>query len=254
MSSLIKEITKGNLHVKVYETRSSMGKAAAEAIAEKICELQDKQDLRIIFAAAPSQNEMLENLIAHSKIKWGKITAFHMDEYLGLDSSAPQLFSNFLKERIFNKVPFKAIHILESKNGEKEIQRYSDLLNEAPIDIVCLGIGENGHLAFNDPPVADFKDPETVKIVELDEVCRKQQVNDGCFSSLDLVPTRALTLTIPTLLKATYQFVVVPASTKAIAVKETLENPVSTACPSTILREQENCMLFVDKDSAKYIL
>ena len=255
MSTLRKEFSKDKLQVKIYETRKDMGKAAAQVIADKICELQEKKDIRMIFAAAPSQNEMLEALVAIKEIKWKKITAFHMDEYIGLDKSAPQLFSNFLKERVFNKVPFKAVYILEGdRDSTEEVERYSNLLNKAPIDIVCLGVGENGHLAFNDPPVADFKDPKTVKVVELDEVCRNQQVNDGCFATLADVPTKALTLTIPILLSTTFKYCIVPAPTKAAAIKAMINDPISTACPATILREYDNTILFIDTDSGKHIL
>jgi glucosamine-6-phosphate deaminase len=130
-----------------------------------------------------------------------------------------------------------------------EIDRYSGLINEAPIDIVCLGIGENGHLAFNDPPVADFNDPETVKVVSLDETCRQQQVNDGCFPSIESVPEQAITLTIPTLLSAQYLFCSVPGPTKKEAVRKTLHDPVSEKCPSTILRTHNHCNLYLDPDS-----
>ena len=237
------------LLVEVYETRDDMGRSAAEQGSKRILEvLEEKGSARLIFAAAPSANEFLANLCQVKEIDWSKITVFHMDEYIGLPTGAPQLFSNFLKRAIFDKVNPGTVHLIDSTNDpEKECQRYADLLNEAPIDIVFMGIGENGHLAFNDPPVADFNDPFDVKIVELDEVCRNQQVNDGCFATIDDVPTHAITLTIPRLLRSDRQFCIVPGPTKTAAVSKTLYGPMSTECPASVLRNQENCILFLDK-------
>ena len=173
----------------------------------------------MIFAAAPSQNDFLEALIDDKTIEWERINAFHMDEYIGLGPDDPQGFGNFLKERIFDKVPFKSIFYIngQSDNLQEECERYAELLDSYPVDIVCLGIGENGHIAFNDPHVAHFNDSERVKIVSLDEKCRVQQVHDGCFSTLDRVPMSAFTLTIPALIAAEYMFCMVPSKTKNIA-------------------------------------
>lgn len=203
----------------------------------------------MIFAAAPSQNEMLATLVAHAdEPAWKHIVAFHMDEYIGLPPDSDQLFSAYLKHHLFDHLPFKKVHLINSQHPA-ETERYARLVNAAPVDIVCLGIGENGHLAFNDPPVADFNDPETAKIVTLDPACRNQQVNDGCFPSIAEVPTQAITLTIPTLLRADYLFCMVPGPTKREAVRRTLNDPVSSNCPSTILRRHRHCTLYVDKDS-----
>lgn len=250
---ITKEFMVDSLCVRVYENRRAMGKAAAEEAARHIRALQSKKELRMIFAAAPSQNEMLEALIADKTINWKKITAFHMDEYLNLPVSAPQRFSNFLKDRLFDRVPFKAVRIIDSGNGIEEVARYSELLSKTPIDIVCLGIGENGHLAFNDPPVARFDDSQLVKVVDLDPICRQQQVNDGCFASLDEVPLRALTLTIPALFEASHLVCTVPGKSKAQAVKAMLYGPIETACPASILRQHASCTLFLDKDSGGLI-
>ncbi|MGG0716216.1 glucosamine-6-phosphate deaminase [Robertmurraya massiliosenegalensis] len=233
----------------VFKNRNTMGETAAKDVANQIVKLQLEQDeIRMIFAAAPSQNEFLAHFIADNRINWNQITAFHMDEYKGLEANAPQLFQNFLKERLFTKVPFKQVYLMDSAN-EAEIERYSQLLTEKPIDIVCLGIGENGHLAFNDPPVADFHDPSVLKVVELDEVCRQQQVNDGCFASFAEVPTHALTVTIPALLSAKFMYCMVPGPTKKQAVQQTLFGPISTECPASILRTHENAILYLDQDS-----
>lgn len=240
-----------SLQVHVYKNRSALGAAAAADAARRINELLAvKSGIRMIFAAAPSQNELLMHLAGNHSIDWSRITAFHMDEYIGLPSHAPQRFSRFLQEHLFDKVKPGNVHLIDSTSRvEDECARYGKLLQEAPIDIVCLGIGENGHIAFNDPPVADFNDREVIKAVELDAACRQQQVNDGCFRDFADVPTHALTLTIPALLGAAHLFCVVPGPTKRQAVERTLNGPISTACPSTILRKHADCTLYVDRDS-----
>jgi len=232
-----------------------MGESAATAIAAKInALLKIKPEVNIIFAAAPSQNEFLLALI-NKDIEWNRINAFHMDEYIGLHPDAHQAFGNFLKDRIFSKLPFKSINYINgnAKDVDAECKRYQNLLTKYPTDIVCLGIGENGHLAFNDPPVADFNDPRLVKQVELDETCRQQQVNDGCFKTIDDVPTHALTLTIPALMCAKHLSVVVPGAGKAQAVYNTLHQPIAELYPSTILRRHTNAVLYLDKDSDKFL-
>jgi glucosamine-6-phosphate deaminase len=241
------------LKVEVYENREAMGSRAASAVIERMKKLLSEQDsMRMIFAAAPSQNELLEELASVRGLDWSRVTAFHMDEYIGLRPDAPQSFGVFLTERIFGKVKFRKVHYISSNPGsvEEECKRYSSLLAEEPIDIVCLGIGENGHIAFNDPDVADFNDPLSVKIVSLDDRSRQQQVNDGCFSSIAEVPRQAITLTIPALISSRYMYAVVPGRTKADAVRRTVEGEINTACPATILRRHENATLFLDADSA----
>ena len=242
-----------NLRIQIYPTRQELGKAAAEDIAQIISALlANKKNLRIIFAAAPSQNELLDELIKIDGIDWSKITAFHMDEYVGLSKDAPQAFGQFLSERIFGKVPFKKVNFIQTEGSSLDnlCEDYSNLLLEEPIDIVCLGIGENGHIAFNDPPFANFNDPKLVKVVELDEVSRQQQVNDKCFSNIEEVPKQAITLTIPALLSADYLFVVVPGKTKANAVKKALYGPITEDCPASILRKPDNATLYLDLDSS----
>ena len=188
-----REFRRDLLNVKVFPTTREMGRAAAEAVAAKITELLGEQEeVNMIFAAAPSQEAFLESLIADRRIDWSRINAFHMDEYIGLDATAPQSFARFLRERIFDRVPFRSVHCLNGKAADQEAEctRYAALLERYPTDIVCMGIGENGHIAFNDPDVADFNDPKLVKVVALDPVCRQQQVNEKCFERLDLVPAR----------------------------------------------------------------
>jgi glucosamine-6-phosphate deaminase len=174
-----------------------------------------------------------------------------MDEYTGLPADAPQGFGNFLRQRIFSRSPFREVNYLNglAPDIEAECARYAALLKSAPIDIVFMGIGENAHIAFNDPGAADFKDPKTVKVVELDSVCRRQQVNDGCFAEFDDVPLRALTLTIPALLQAQRIFCVVPAKTKANAVYNSLSGEITETYPASILRTHGNAVMYLDRDS-----
>lgn len=253
----IKEFSAEKLKIKIYDSRKSMGLEAAEEAAIKIKELISKKgEINMIFAAAPSQNEFLAELIADKEIQWDKINAFHMDEYIGLSADAPQGFGNFLRDRIFGVVGFKSVNYLNgnAKDIEEECVRYSELLKQHPTDIVCLGIGENGHIAFNDPPVADFKDSKLVKVVELDDMCRNQQVNDGCFSKINEVPTHALTLTIPALTSGDFMFCIVPAKTKANAAFNTVKGEVSEKCPASILKTHDNATLYLDIDSGSKIL
>ena len=248
-------VTETKLDVRIYENRKSMGTAAAEKFAkEAYALLKNKAEINVVFAAAPSQNEFLEAL-RYENLDWQRVNAFHMDEYIGLATDAPQGFGNFLKERLFSQFNFKSVNYLNG-NAEDiaaECARYASLLAKYPVDVVCMGIGENGHLAFNDPPVADFEDPKMVKVVVLDEVCRQQQVNDGCFASLNEVPKQALTLTIPALLSASYINCVVPGSTKANAVAHTLNSEINTENPATILRRHPKAVLFLDQDSSRLI-
>jgi glucosamine-6-phosphate deaminase len=238
--------------VNISATRQQMGRLAALAVGDKINTLLNTQaEVNVIFAAAPSQNEFLEHLITMD-INWQRVNAFHMDEYVGLSADAPQGFGDFLRDRLFGKVPFRSVHYLNGNANDidAECSRYGSLLAKYPTDIVCMGIGENGHIAFNDPPVADFNDPQAVKVVELELACRQQQVNDGCFSSIEQVPTHALTLTIPALLNAPHIYCIVPGPLKASAVFNTFNQPISEAHPSSILREHSQCRFFFDQESA----
>ena len=233
-----------------------MGTAAAKELGEKIKKLlATKAEINMIFAAAPSQSEVLAALVADKSIEWNRVNAYHMDEYIGLDKDAPQGFGNFLKAHIFGLVPFKSVNYIDitATDPEAEAARYGKLLDENPTDIVVMGIGENGHIAFNDPPVADFNDKKTVKPVKLDEICRQQQVNDGCFESIDKVPTHALTLTVPTLTRAPYLFCIVPAATKAKAIYETLNGTIDEHCPASVLRTHDNAVLYIETESAKLL-
>jgi glucosamine-6-phosphate deaminase len=241
------------LDVRVYDTRLEMGAAAAELVSKKLQLLLDEQEfVNVIFAAAPSQNEFLQLLAVEKNIDWKRVNAFHMDEYLGLASDAPQGFGNFLKERLFSKLPFRSVNYIDGNAGDiqEECRRYSELVLRHRADIVCMGVGENGHIAFNDPPVAHFSDVELVKVVELEQACRQQQVNDKCFDALNQVPLKAITLTIPALMSAKYIYCIVPGKTKAEAVYNTINQEVDEKYPSTIIRRHKNAILFLDRESS----
>jgi len=250
-------LRKDLLQVGIYPDRDSMGNAAATQVGEMLKSLLSSQSgVRMIFAAAPSQNEFLLSLSRCVGVDWKRVTALHMDEYLGLEPDAPQLFGNFLKERIFRRVPFGRVHYIDPdlKTAAEECHRYSALLREAPVDIVCMGIGENGHIAFNDPHVADFNDRSLVKVVDLDSRSREQQVHDKCFDRLEDVPRRAITLTIPALLSGRSLFIIVPGSAKAQAVYRGLCGEIDESCPASILRTHAHARLFLDTDSASKLL
>ncbi|MEI3605282.1 6-phosphogluconolactonase [Pseudogracilibacillus sp. SE30717A] len=251
MSTILHEGKKDKLNYFVCSNRDEMGKLAAQFAANKIKEmLAIKDEVRIIFACAPSQNETLHYLTEDDEIDWSRIVGFHMDEYIGLPADSDQRFSIYIENHLVNKVKMKEFHFIDgTKDAAKMEELYTTLLTEKPIDLVCLGIGENGHIAFNDPPVADFNDPQMVKVVELDEYSRRQQVNDGCFQQIQDVPTHALTLTIPALTSASTMVCTVPGPTKKEAVSNVLHDSISTACPATILREHNDAYLVLDKEA-----
>ena len=229
----------------------TLGRVAADDIAGALTGvLAGKPEARVVFASAPSQEATLRELAARPGIDWTRVTAFHMDEYLGLEPGDPRRFGNWLRAVLLDHVPVGAAHLIEPGGDPRaEAERYARLLSAAPIDIVCCGIGVNGHLAFNDPP-ADLHDPALVKIVELDEVCRRQQVEDGCFGAVAEVPRRAVTLTVPALLSAARVFCMVPGARKRAAVTAALRGPVDGRLPASALRTHPRCTLYVDEESA----
>jgi len=249
--------TVDQLLVNLFINRQQLGQQAARAVASQIRSLHQSQDfVNIVFASAPSQTEFLTALTQEVNLDWNRIRAFHMDEYIGLPADAPQRFGSYLKEQLFDKVPINEVYYLDGNaaDSQQECLRYSALLEQFPTDIVCMGIGENCHIAFNDPHVADFNDPDLVKKVQLDLISRQQQVHDACFATLEQVPQYALTLTIPALVRARYLFCMVPASHKAEAINHTLTDPISENYPSTILRSHPKAILFIDQDSgAKFL-
>jgi glucosamine-6-phosphate deaminase len=238
----------------VAETRAELGKLAARDIARALLAgLREKANIRMILAAAPSQSDMLEALLREPGIDWSRVTAFHMDEYIGLPATASQGFGQWLKQAFFDHIPLAKVHLIEpGNNPESACHAYAEKLVEAPIDLVLLGIGINGHLAFNDPP-ANFDDPLAVKVVELDEMCRQQQVLDGCFAAFNDVPIQAITLTVPTLLSGRQLFCSVPGIHKSDAVKAMIEAPINGACPATALRTHPQCTVYLDRESSSKI-
>ena len=250
---LIDSFQAEKLNVYVYDSRPSMGAAAAIVVATEIRRLIESNGKAVgIFASAPSQNEFLAALVEAPNVDWSQVVGFHLDEYLGMDDRAPQSFRRFLVDRLISKVPFGEFYGLggDAEDGAAETRRYAELLAANPPDFAVLGIGENGHLAFIDPPFCDFNDPEAVKVVELDEVCRAQQVNDGAFAKIDDVPRQALSLTIPTVMARPKLFAIVPGPAKRNAIKSAIEGPVETSCPASILRRHANAHLFIDRESA----
>jgi glucosamine-6-phosphate deaminase len=252
-NGLARSFRADQLNVYVYDTRAHMGAAAAQAVAAEIRRLiQEKGRAVGIFASAPSQNEFLASLVEAPQVDWTRVIGFHLDEYLAMDEHAPQSFRKFLIDRLVSKVPMGAFNGLhgEAADAETAGANYARLLAETPPDFAVLGIGENGHLAFIDPPFCDFNDPATVKVVELDEVCRTQQVHDGAFETLEDVPRRALSLTIPTIMARPRLFAIVPGPAKREAIRATIEGPIETRCPASILRRHGDAHLFIDRDSA----
>ena len=248
------------LRVVVHEDRARMGRAAAAEVARVIADRQAIADkARIVFAAAPSQDEFLAALVAQRGMDWSRVVGFQMDEYLGLDSDHPGSTRRYLQERLFRwaGIAEDSLHLLPGEATSQPLQvamAYAELIERDSIDLVCGGIGDNGHLAFNDPHSADFLDPLTVKVVRLDRECREQQLADNCFHHLAEVPTHAYTWTIPALLKAPVQSIVVPGARKAQVVLATVRGPIGEHCPATALRNHPGATLHLDRESARLLL
>ena len=245
--------TVDRLQVFVHADRRAMGAAAAARAAAVLRDAIAQQGhARVVVASAPSQDELVAGLVAAPGIDWARVTVFHMDEYVGLPEDHPASFRRYQRRHLLSAVRPAAFHGLrgEAPDPAAECARYAALLGAAPIDLVCLGVGENGHIAFNDPGVADFDDPQAVKIVELDDACRRQQVNDGCFDVLAAVPLRAITLTCPALMSGRVQVCVVPGPRKADAIHAMLDGPIDAACPATVLRRHARATLDLDLAAA----
>lgn len=243
----------GKLNVEIQSDRKAAGMAAALAAAEALKELAAVHDtFSVIFATGASQLAMLEALTNLEGLPWKQIKGFHMDEYVGLPGDHPASFRRYMHERLTQKVPLLEFHDVDGSapDPEQAAREYADLIREADPKLCFLGIGENGHLAFNDPGVADFSDPVDAKIVYLDEACRRQQTAEGWFAKIDEVPDAAITLTLPALLRVSKLIVSVPGPRKAEIVRRALEESISTSCPATILREHPRSTLYLDADSA----
>jgi glucosamine-6-phosphate deaminase len=243
----------GNLNVEIYPTGKAVGAAVATAAAQVIAELaQSRDEVGVIFATGVSQLEILNSLASISSVPWNRVTGFHLDEYIGLPADHPASFRHYLRTNLTDRVQMKRFFEIDGTavNPERECENYADLLRAHSPRLCFLGIGENGHLAFNDPGEANFHDPLDVKIVNLDKISRNQQLEERWFKTMDQVPERAITLTIPPILRVPRLLVAAPGSRKAHIVRRTVEETISTACPATILRTQPNVTLYLDEDSA----
>lgn len=242
---------KDNLNVRVFKDEARMGLAAAGFAAGRLRKvIADRGSACLILATGTSQYSFLEAL-REEALDWGRITVFHLDEYTGLPETHPASFRRYLRERILDEVRPGRVFLIDGSAPDigAEARRYEKLLRENPVDIACIGIGENGHIAFNDPPVADFNDPALVKEVELDHACRMQQLGEGWFPTLDDVPGKALTLTIPAIMSSRVISCVVPGRRKAEAVNNTLYGEINESCPASILRRHGDATLFLDSGS-----
>jgi glucosamine-6-phosphate deaminase len=241
------------LAVVVHADVAALAQVAADQAATAIGQaVTTNAGANVMFASGNSQRAFLDTLVARADVEWPAVVAFHMDEYAGLSPSHPASFQRYMRERIATRVAVREFHYLDgdAPDAGKEAERYAALLRDHPLDLCCLGIGENGHLAFNDPPVADFDDPLDVKLVVLDAACRQQQVGEGHFATIDDVPARAITVTVPALLRARRVLAIVPEARKAVPVRDALEGPVTTACPASALRTHPDATLHLDPGSA----
>jgi glucosamine-6-phosphate deaminase len=240
------------MQIQVFEDEQQMAQAAASKAAELLKEtLNEKGTATFIVATGASQFEFLENLTATPSIEWAKTVMFHLDEYVGLSESHPASFRRYLKEKLINKVHPGAVHLVcgDSSNPEAECRRLNEIISGYVVDVAFVGIGENGHLAFNDPP-ADFQTENPYIVVELDEACRRQQLGEGWFAGLKDVPKQAISMSIRQIMKSKAIVCTVPDKRKAQAVKDCLEEEISPRHPASILREHPNAFLYLDRDAA----
>ncbi len=251
-----KSFYKDKLKVEIFGNKEDMGRSAAAFVTKILNQaILERGDASLILGTGASQYPLLDVLLKN-EIDWTKITLFHLDEYIGLSDQHPASFRKFLKERIADKVNPKKVYYLQgdAEDIDIEIKRYEKLLKDNPVDVACIGIGENGHIAFNDPAVADFNDPAYLKVVEMDEACRKQQVGEGWFPTINHVPKMAVTLTITAIMDCKSLCCTVPDERKSEAVFNTLSGVISTSCPASILREHDNAVLFLDSFAAKRMI
>ncbi len=250
---VVKHITVDRLKIEIHQDRASAGKAAAHATAQAIRELTQKSErLAVIFATGASQLATLDALIARVDVPWKAIEGFHLDEYVGISENHPASFRRYLRERLKRRVSMGKFFEIQGDASDLRMicSQYAQRLQSAQPQLCLLGIGENGHLAFNDPAEANFGDPVDVKIVGLDAECRRQQVAEGWFSDVEEVPSQAITVTIPALMRVPRLIVSVPGPRKATVMRRTVEEAISTACPATILRHHPDVTVYLDRDSA----
>jgi glucosamine-6-phosphate deaminase len=251
-----RDFTVDELSVRVFDDVVEIARAAAvEAVDELGAAIDERGEANVMLATGNSQLVFLAELVTFAGVDWSRVTAFHMDEYVDLPPTHTASFQRYMRERVAANVPFRAFHYLQGDTGDagQEARRYADLLRTHPLDLCCCGIGENGHLAFNDPPVADFDDPLDVKVVVLEPASRRQQVAEGHFATIDDVPAQAITVTIPALLRARRVLAIVPEQRKAAPVQAALEGPITTACPASYLRTQPQATLYLDAESASLL-
>ena len=255
-NGLVRELTSDKLHVLEYENRNLLGRSAASAVADLMRRtVAEKGKVRMVFASAMSQTDFLKYLAEEPDIDWTKVYAFHLDNYKDFPSDHEQSFSRFLVDRLFSRVEGVKFFPINSDTPEpdEECRRYTALLTAAPIDIMILGIGESGHLAFIDPSYCDFNDPKTFKTSELDKETFEQLVHDGCFETVDEVPKSAYTMTIPACLSGLFTIIIVPTTLKAKSIKAVVEGPITTEVPASILKIKETAWLLIDRDSGQLL-
>lgn len=241
------------MQVRVFETKAEMARQAADEGAAAIrAALEERGAARIVVATGASQFEMLDRLVGEPDLDWSRVTAFHLDEYIGLPSTHPASFRRYLKERLVDRlpVPLAAFHYIAGEGDpERECERLGALISDGPTDVAFVGIGENGHLAFNDPP-ADFDTDRPYLVAQLDEACRRQQLGEGWFASLEDVPPRAISMSVRQIMKAEIIICTVPDERKSMAVRGAVEGPVTPDVPASILQRHPDCRMFLDAPAA----
>ena len=242
------------LELEVFDTKAELGYAAAREAARIINQaISERGAAYVIAATGASQFEFLDSLV-HEEIEWGKVVFFHLDEYVGLQESHRASFRRYLKERILSRVRPGGFHLINGEAGDvyEECRRVGELISRQTIDVAFVGIGENGHLAFNDPP-ADFETDEPYILVNLDQQCRRQQVGEGWFESIDEVPTQAISMSITQILRSRNILCIAPDQRKSVAVKNCVELDVSPMHPASILQRHESVKLYLDRESASLL-
>ena len=254
-SGVVLERTVDALHVRVFNNADALSRAAAADAATALrAAIGTRGSANAMFATGNSQLRFLHALARVDGINWARVVGFHMDEYVGISNDHPASFNRYMQEEVARPLRLGDFHYLDgAAEPVEEAGRYAALLRQFPIDICCLGIGENGHLAFNDPPVAAFDDPLDVKVVTLDDACRRQQVGEGHFATVDGVPAQAITVTIPALLRANRVLVIVPEARKREPVRCALTEPISPRCPASILRRASHAVLYLDRESSSLL-
>jgi len=253
---LVRQFSSGKLRVLEYMDRDFLGRSAARTVADVMRRvISERGRVRMVFASAMSQVDFLKYLGQEQDVDWSKVYAFHLDNYKDYPPQHEQSFSQFLIDRLFNRVRDAHFFPIDSQahDPESEVKRYTQLLREAPIDIMILGIGESGHLAFIDPPYCDFNDPHAFKVTRLDDQTLDQLIHDGCFQTRTEVPREAYTMTIPACLSGAFTIVIVPTALKAKAIRAVVEGPVTPAVPASILQTKDNAWLLIDRDAGQLL-